>query len=880
VVRRAAIVAGVVLSWCCVAGAPAAETEAPSGAATSATTRSSESIATLIAGLGDPDPVARDHASKAVWALGRDAEPGLQAAARGPNPEIARRARAILRDFDYGLYPDAPREVFTLLEQYRQGAPQEKRAAIVQLANQGVPGLRVLLKLREDERDPNWKLMISQALNPREHEVSVLMLANGQAAEVERMLERSAVDSPVAAQDYAALLYFKGTLKQTLAAMKSQPITAENAAMRVALARAAGDAPAAREAAEKSGNDDLLDSILVEQGDWKALAARIEAFPQRLLPAERVAFQCAFARLSGDRKAADAAAERLVDRARMAPQDAQPVAEDLFLNDYPDLAENMLLQQHEYLYASEFFATRLQFKEALDLPRQAAQNQPAEALKVKARTVGTLYFLGEAEQAAKMMDEVIAENSLRHDFATWVYLSEAAREAGLKDRADDLSARALAAAPQQQLQDERTMRLLDHLRLGNDGGATALRWWQFLARDMKEKPAIDRYRRLRAIMAGTLPAAEWDALSESAQRFGGEMAVGDRGAWQQNVTDALVAGRRIDLASQWITRLEESGGPVSLVYAGDFRASRQKDWPAAAHDYEQAWEHDRTRADALFLWGWALSQSGHAKEGAGRMAQARELPLGNETGRFELAEAMARHHLKDEVAKQYELILTLTEPRSYERNEALRRTAEDLATAGDNLAAAGRWDKAFLQNLTNLLSFQEPWANVVVPALIHKARALGQIKAGQVEAGLNEARLALTETPADADALIDLVNALDAAGHHKEADALYASQTALYHKLIETYPKSGPLHNQLAWAQVMCHRDLDDALKNGQRAVDLEPFSTASRDTLAEVFFARGDATAAAAQMQKCIELEPNVPRHRQQLARFRAAETQPTTRP
>jgi hypothetical protein len=227
------------LSCCWPACVAAAEPEAPPAPAT---TQSADSIPALIAGLGDPDPAARDRAAKAVWAMGRQAEPALRAAAAGHNPEVARRARAILRDFDYGLYPDAPHKVFALLDQYRKGTPQEKRAAVLQLAGQGIPGLRVLLKLREDERDPNWKVMISQALAPREHEVSVLMLANGQDDEVERLLERSAVDSPVAAQDYAALLSFKGTLKQTLAAMKGQPVTADNAE----IARRATRRPRAR----------------------------------------------------------------------------------------------------------------------------------------------------------------------------------------------------------------------------------------------------------------------------------------------------------------------------------------------------------------------------------------------------------------------------------------------------------------------------------------------------------------------------------------------------------------------------------------------------------------------------------------------------------
>jgi tetratricopeptide (TPR) repeat protein len=199
----------------------------------------------------------------------------------------------------------------------------------------------------------------------------------------------------------------------------------------------------------------------------------------------------------------------------------------------------------------------------------------------------------------------------------------------------------------------------------------------------------------------------------------------------------------------------------------------------------------------------------------------------------------------------------------------LRDSAEQAAGKGDYLAAAGLWERAFLANLNNSVSFVEPWANIVVPALVHKTRALGLIQSGKIEQAMSEARTTMHQVPADADALIELVNALDKSGHRTEADKLYQDQTAIYRRLTSDYPKSGPAHNQLAWAQGMCHRELDDALKNAKRAVELEPTSTASLDTLAEVFFARGDAQDAAAQMQRCIELEPHVPRHRQQLARF-----------
>lgn len=858
--RRIPIAACVMLSvWCAVVRADQPETRPAA---------SEESINALIDLLADPDPAQRDAAAKSLWSLGHPAEPALRKAAAEGNPEIARRSKAILRDFTYGLYPDAPHEIFTLLDQYRKGDAQEKRAAVLGLGSAGVPGIRVLLKLREDERDANWKGLISQILTPREHDVSALMLADGQDADVEQMLERSAFDSPVAAQDYAALLLFDGKLKDALANLKAQPITERSAPVLVALARAAGDSATARATAEKSNNPDLLDAILTEQGDWAVLADRLVQGGQRLQPAEQVGYLCAYYRLAGDQKNADATAARIVDRAASAPQDYEPCAENLFLNDHTDQALAVLAQHDDFLQLTNYYAPRLQFVEALSLPRQAEQGQAATALQVKARTVGTLLFLGQKQQAREMINDVVAENRIRNDFETWAALIDSVREAGMTHDADQFASLALEKATR-----ESPLALLfDKLRLGD--ATAAVEWWQFFRQQNHDEPVADSLHRLRSLFDGSMPGAELEKLSEMARRYAVDLPVAERAAFEQTAADTLAAAGRDDLASKWIERLEGSG-IAALIHAGDYRAAH-KDWAAAARDYERAWEHDRTKAEALYLRGWALAQGGQTKEGEGFMQRARELPLGKEDIRFELAESLSRHQLKDEARKQLELILKVCSPRSWERNEALRRTAEDLAAAGDDQTAADRWDRAFLQNLSNNISFSEPWANVIVPSLVHKTRALALIKRGQIEAALVQANLSLSEAPGDADAVIELVNALDAAGHRPEADAFYAAHTAQYRKLIETYPNSGPLHNQLAWAQVMCHRELDEAMTNGKRAVELEPTSTASMDTLAEVYFAHHDPAAAAAEMQKCVKLEPKVARHRQQLARFQAATTQP----
>jgi tetratricopeptide (TPR) repeat protein len=878
VIRVLIAFAAMLLTGGVMAAAQTQPTTDPTSAPVpTATTEPAEpSVATLIGQLGDPDPRLRDAASKTLWSRGRTAAEPLTEAAASDNPEVSRRAKSILRDFTYGLYPDAPREIFSLLDEYRKGDPQEKRIAIWRLGsnNAGIPGIRLLIKLREEERDPNLKQMISQVLLPREHDVVVLMMADGQAADVEQILASSAFDSDSAAQDYAALLLETGKLPRKLAELKLATINARSAPVVVALARAAGDAATARAAAMKSDRPELLDAVLTEQEDWPALATRLAADPHGLEPVERLGYLCAFHRLAGDKKRFADDVQGLITLSEQSPQDYSQCAEDLFLNGQPDAALKVLMDHKDYLQASNFFAPRLQFREALELPALADQHQPGEAIKIKARTIATYQFVGEIEKAKVLMATVAAENAVRNDFATWVYLVEGARQLGMTSQADEYAATALEKAGGQ----DPTGWLFEKMQLGD--GSSARLWWQFLRSQHAALTTTESIKRLRDIIEGNVPGPELEALAESARRFAADLPAGEREAWEQNLIDTLKRGGLTETASKWVDAMAADGSasPSMLIFAGDIEADR-KNWSAAAVDYAKAFERDHTSAVAMFLHGWALQQSGHDPEGRAMMESAHRLPLGNESARHALLDEMRRHKLGEDVAREAELILKATAPRSWDRSDALRTMAEDAARKGDYLAAADDWEQAFLQNLSSNTSFAEPWANAIVPALIHKTRAIGLIGAGKVPEALSQAAMSLDETPGDADALIELVNAFDKAGRAEDAQSFFAERTQIFRNLIQTYPRSGPGFNQLAWAQVMCNRELDDALKNAKRAVELEPTSTASLDTLAEVYFARHDAPDAIAQMKRCVELEPHVERHRRQLARF---EGQPgaSTRP
>ena len=409
-------------------------------------------VTQLIHQLNDADPQVREQATKALWSRGSSVEPALRLAAEDGPPEVVRRAKSILRDFTYGLYPDTPKEIFEDLKQYRAGDLGQKQSALWMLNSRGIPGLRVLLHLRDEERSPEMKLALDRVLDTRWRDVAVLLLTEDKVDQARQVIEKAlaaASTASAAGQDYAALLATTGKPSEKLDQLKNQPITAKDAVLRLALARAAGDLPGARSAAEKVKDvqpapyPQTLDSVLIEQGDWPALARRLQAGAQGLEPPERLGYLCAYYRLTGDEENYQKTAEKLATLAEEAPQNYAFCAKDLFLNSLPEQAEAILLNHNDYLEASSFLAARLEVKKALELPDLARRNQPGKLLDVQARTAEALHFAGDIAKAKQLLEEASQENRLRNDLATWASLIEAAQQLGQAALAEEFCATAL-----------------------------------------------------------------------------------------------------------------------------------------------------------------------------------------------------------------------------------------------------------------------------------------------------------------------------------------------------------------------------------------------------------------------------------------------------
>ena len=195
-----------------------------------------------------------------------------------------------------------------------------------------------------------------------------------------------------------------------------------------------------------------------------------------------------------------------------------------------------------------------------------------------------------------------------------------------------------------------------------------------------------------------------------------------------------------------------------------------------------------------------------------------------------------KHGLDDDAHRERELILKTGSFLSWDVCNANRLRGEDENAHGDYLAAADSWERAFLGNLA---------IQHVVRGAVGKCDDSGDDPQGArhgPDQGKRRGRVARSAGRAQRFAERrqrpdrPCPVSFEKAGRKAQADALFTPTAKVYQQLCEEYPGSGPAHNQLAWVEARCHRDLDDALKHARRAVEVEPTNvTASIDTLAEV---------------------------------------------
>lgn len=152
---------------------------------------------------------------------------------------------------------------------------------------------------------------------------------------------------------------------------------------------------------------------------------------------------------------------------------------------------------------------------------------------------------------------------------------------------------------------------------------------------------------------------------------------------------------------------------------------------------------------------------------------------------------------------------------------------------------------------------------------LHRAVAL--IESGDFDLAEHNIRTATQLEPQDIELVVQCYPRLRDAGQTEMANRLFDAFRESMLQQIEEWPRDATALNNVAWMYSQCDRNLDEALEFSKKAVELAPKSAVYLDTLAEVYFRRGDSNEAVRLMDECIRLDPRDPHYEKNIERYKA---------
>jgi tetratricopeptide (TPR) repeat protein len=763
--------------------------------------------------------------------------------------------------------------VIDLVNRYQIGNAEVKQGAIKELFEMGSPGCAALLKIATAESNPQLRQQLFAQIGREASRAVPGLLAEGNFAALENLLELSvAAEADAALPSYTCFLLLRGRLDEKIAALKLRsagPEGKRSLGVLALLYRAKGDLAAAREAAEKAGKIDLLEAILYEQGDWKALAQR-PTLTHADSEIETLGFQAAYQRLSGDQEAFAKTGARI----RQMGEDLTKgdaflwyCAKALFLNDQPQEALALLQnsKRHPHILF-KLLCTQLKYREALAMAEELQKTSGPRKFSLDIQRGRAHFLLGEKDQALSIFKELAGSGPQSQWNSEYPSLLEEEYRLGLVELARESCARFLATARNPASQEGLLGKVFPRQ------AAVALPLWQFLRQKHAGEEALSVMKRLAALMDNKVPLKDFEALVRDAESQTG-MKVEERVTLLVAAAEAALAAGHTALGRQSLEKTVQTGGSASgLMRLGDDLAEH-KQWKEAAEHYAKAWERAPNDPLPLFLRGHALLQAGLEKEGKKWQELAHLLPLGNEAVRHTFATALLRRGRRQAAQHEFLLLRRTATPGSFYIGESLRQGAFTALADKDYLQAADLHERSMLRCLDTSVAFLDNGAYLAVPHIIHRYRARGLALAGRLDKALLEMQRCEASLPGDGEVPIALVPELEKRGRKKEAEELFRRCFQFHEALCRDYPRSAAEHNSLAWLAACCRRELDKALEHTLKAVELSPSSPGYLDTLGEVYFQRGDKDKALAAARKCLEMDPKNAYYRKQLKRIEAGD-------
>ncbi|HZK80231.1 MAG TPA: hypothetical protein VFC46_04170 [Humisphaera sp.] len=829
-------------------------------------------LAKAVRDLGDDDFVNREKAQTILWRAGRAALPLLREAAKSDCPEVATRARSILRSFDAGIYPDMPADIVELLMQYRPGDGAAKARLLPPLLHSLETNSRckhALGHLWLEEKDAGRREQIWNPIYHRYVDCPLEMVADGDEEDAVRVFRQLAVDeSNYPSQRYVAAYFLKaGCLDAEIARVEREYQAAQTPGRASFLCegyRVRGDLDRAWHFAQKSARAYELASLAEERGDYNGAVASIEAMPATgVYSWARLVWAASLYHHAGDQRHCDeklnaiAAGDLSIERA----------LSGWVVNDHPEEGMKRILgglpqstSINRKSAAMELLCYQWRFREAAERADKVDGRSP-DALVPLAQK---LYLFGARDKGLALLEELRARAQTHKDLALYPGVIKAFRELGLEERAVAIALEAQELPSKDSPLSDMTQLLFPECQ------GSPQDWWKLMSRMHPEASPRERVARLKSFFGGKASAEEATALIAEATRTPWPIEKSPI-VWK---SDFVRYTLRYGLEDSRLKDLAESAqGGDCLVVLGDEYAAKGH-WERAAAAYEEAWERSRTDrfGDPILLifYGRALEKAGHPDEGRELAARGHRMCIDINYYFSPFLSRLEERGLTDDAAEERDLLFRIAPPTNPVIGQVLGDRAERIAETNP-LEAAKLWDTRLLRMCSDCTYFPNASFYMEFPRQIHQWRAQGLAQKQDDDGALREWRLCLAYQPFDTDAASGAVKVLMKLHRETEADAIYSQTRAGLERLCEEFPESATAHNALAWLAARSARDLDLALLHANQGCKLEPKAAAYMDTLAEVYRVRGDRKKALELMHKCIEIEPNVPLFKRRLAEFEA---------
>ena len=846
-----------------------------------------ENIIKTIKKLSSPDFKTRESATKDLWKLGRSAEPLLREAIINGNAELKYRGTKVLEEFELGLYPDTPKEISELINNYRSGNVSEKEAAIIKMAELGQTEL--LMKLVRRESNPGIRKLVAQIVSRNISEQIPKLILENKLDQASELLEVAALDQ-TGMRNYVVFLMETNqidlAIKNKRAASKSSDIDAEILAW---MLRANGDFKESARIFEKLKDKTRARHTLSAGGDLASYANSFVDPTRKTI--DSLGFAAAAARLSGNMERFKEIAERIEEYGMAMKDELGRCINALVINGDAKRAFSLTqkakgtelfdMEMWRYNFDSAFKSIGITEKKG---PYSNWLNEYEKSFKFgnegviqnslspAAQLASACYLTGQIDEARRIMNKV--KELLTKNNVSLVQLIQWERIIGLKVLAKKHALEAMQKEP--------TADIIDgYFQLRSEFTWLGKTCWTFIESEFSEEPLEKKLTRMESlfdledrnksqiILAEeciekflSLAKEEKDLARKKELIRGARDLTKLHGKWQLAV----------EATKAWLELIGNEAVGYHYMKYGDtlLKAGMNEE---AASQYDKAWNSNPSEPLPLYLKGVAIEKLGKEEEAKKIKRTASIMATGEVTKRHFLANAMWENN-DDELARtQDQIILKIASPKESVHPEALRRQYIDHTLNSKNLSTRLKSLEFYMLskmrpvNANSVLSPRNT-LRYLVDSEITKAKI--EISNGKPSKAQERMEKLQEINSSDSSMLEDIYQLLVNAENEEGANKIFETTYKISKSTVNRFPDHGQHNNNHAWLLSRCGKKLNEALVHAEKAVNLEPENGAYLDTLAEVHFQLGDRPKAIKFSEKAVQLLGNDIQVMRQLERFK----------